>query len=131
MTYIDTSVALAHLLAEDRCPPTALWDGNLVASRLIEYEIWTRLHAYKLAASHGEAAHGIIERIALVELAPPVVERALDEFPCPVRTLDALHLATCYFLWRQGQPIKLASYDHRMVDASRAMGMPVLDLQAG
>jgi len=130
MTYIDTSVALAHLLAEDRCPPTALWDGNLVASRLIEYEIWTRLHAYKLAASHGEAAHGIIERIALVELAPPVVERALDEFPCPVRTLDVLHLATCYFLWRQGQPIKLASYDHRMVDASRAMGMPVLDLQA-
>ena len=130
MTYIDTSVALAHLLAEDRGPPTDLWEGRLVASRLIEYEIWTRLHAYKLGESHGEAAHGIIERIALVELAPPVVERALDEFPCPVRTLDALHLATLYFLWHQGQPIKLASYDHRMVDAARAMGMPVLDMQA-
>ena len=131
MIYIDTSVALAHLLAENRCPPAALWQGTLVASRLIEYEIWTRLHAYKLAESHGEAAHGIIERIALVELAPPVVERALDEFPCPVRTLDALHLATFDFLWRQGQPIKLASYDRRMANAARAMGMPVLDLEAG
>ena len=130
MTYIDISVALAHLLAEDRRPPTALWEGTLVASRLIEYEIWTRLHAYKLAESHGEAARGIIERIALVELAPPVVERALDEFPCPVSTLDALHLATFDFLWRQGQPTKLASYDRRMVDAARAMGMLVLDMQA-
>ena len=131
MTYIDTSVALAHLLAEDRCPPAELWSGTLVASRLIEYEIWTRLHAYKLAESHGEAAHGILERIALVELPPPVVERALDEFPSPVRTLDALHLATFDFLWRQGQAIKLASYDRRMMDAARAMGMPVLDLESG
>ncbi len=127
MTYIDTSVALAHLLAEDRHPPPALWEGTLVASRLIEYEIWTRLHAYQLAESHGEAAQGIIERIALVELAPPVLERALDKFPCPVRTLEALHLATFDFLWRQGQPVELASYDHRMIDAARAMGMPVLD----
>ena len=131
MTYIDTSVALAHLLAEDRCPPAELWEGTLVASRLIEYEIWTRLHAYKLAESHGEAAHGILERIALVELAPPVVERALDEFPSPVRTLDALHLATFDFLWRQGQAIKLASYDRRIMDAARAMGMPVMDLESG
>ena len=129
MTYIDTSVALAHLLAEDRCPPAELWAGTLVASRLIEYEIWTRLHAYKLAESHGEEAHGILERIALVELAPPVVERALDEVPSSVRTLDALHLATFDFLWRQGQAIKLASYDRRMMDAARAMGMPVLDLE--
>ena len=131
MTYIDTSVALAHLLAENHCPPAALWEGTLVASRLIEYEIWTRLHAYKLAESHGEAAHGIIERIALVELAPPVVERALEDFPSPVRTLDALHLATFHFLWRQGQPLRLASYDRRMVDTARAMGMPVLDLETG
>ena len=123
-------MALAHLLAADRRPLPAIWEGTLVASRLIEYEIWTRLHAYKLAESHGDAAHGIIERIALVELAPPVVERALDEFPCPVRTLDALHLATFYFLWRQGQPIELASYDHRMLDAARAMGLPVLDVRA-
>ena len=131
MTYVDTSVALAHLLAEDRRPPAAFWDATLVSSRLIEYEVWTRLHAYNLAGSHGEAAHGTIGRIALVELTPPVLERALEEFPAPVRTLDALHLATLDFLWRQGQPIKLASYDRRLVDVARATGMPVLDLEAG
>lgn len=128
MTYIDTSVALPHLLAEDRRPPPALWEGTLIASRLIEYEVWTRLHASKLAETHGEAANRIIARIALVELAPPVVERALEAFPSPVRTLDALDLATFHFLWRKGQSIKLATYYCRIADMASAMRMPVLHL---
>lgn len=37
MIYLDTSVALAHLLAEDRQPPASLWDETLVSSRLLEY----------------------------------------------------------------------------------------------
>ncbi len=45
MTYLDASVALAHLLAEDRVPPERLWQENLISSRLLEYEIWTRIHA--------------------------------------------------------------------------------------
>ena len=32
MIYLDTSVALAHLLAEDRRPPDALWSETLVSS---------------------------------------------------------------------------------------------------
>ena len=128
MIYVDTSVALAHLLAEDRRPPAALWTATLVSSRLIEYEIWTRLNARKLGESHGDAAHGIIGRIALLELAPPVLERALDTFPLPVRTLDALHLATFHFLWSQRQPIELASYDRPMLTVAQAMGMPLFNL---
>ena len=53
MVYLDTSVALAHLMAEDRLPDDALWDEPLVSSRLLEYEIWTRLHARQLSATHG------------------------------------------------------------------------------
>ena len=128
MIYVDTSVALAHLLAEDRRPPDAFWGATLVSSRLIEYEIWTRLNARKLAESHGDAARGIIGRIALLELAPAVVERALDAFPLPVRTLDALHLATFHFLWNQRQPVELATYDRRMVTVAEVMGMPLFIL---
>ena len=39
MIYLDTSVALAHLLAEDRLPPVSLWHETLVSSRLLEYEL--------------------------------------------------------------------------------------------
>ena len=34
MIYLDSSVALAYLLAEDRFPPDGLWDEQLVSSRL-------------------------------------------------------------------------------------------------
>jgi hypothetical protein len=54
MIYLDTSVALAHLLAEDRLPPEALWRGPLIASRLLEYELWNRIHAHGLGRSHGD-----------------------------------------------------------------------------
>ena len=129
MIYLDTSVVLAQLLAEDRRPPASLWDEVLVASRLMEYEVWTRLHARGLTESHGEAASGLIGRVALLELSPPVLARALDAFPMPVRTLDALHLASCDYLRNQGQLVSLASYDHRMTTAARALAMPVYDLE--
>ena len=129
MIYLDTSVVLAQLLAEDRRPPISLWDEALVASRLMEYEVWTRLHARGLAESHGEAASGLIGRVALLELSPPVLARALDAFPVPVRTLDALHLASCDYLRNQGQSVSLASYDRRMTAAARALAMPIYDLE--
>ncbi len=128
MIYVDTSVALAHLLAEGRRPPASFWAHPLVSSRLLEYEIWTRLHARELASSRSEAAHSLLARVSLVELAPPVLARALDAFPVPVRTLDGLHLASLDFLRGRGHAVELASYDHRMVGAAEAMGIPILDL---
>lgn len=128
MIYVDTSVALAQLLAEDRRPPPSLWGETLVTSRLTEYEIWTRVHARNLAHSHGDTARGLLARIAMLELSPPVLARALEAFPVPVRTLDALHLASCEYLRTQGQPVALASYDRRMTAAARAMEVPVFEL---
>jgi hypothetical protein len=37
--YLDSSVALAHLLAEDRSAPDLVWRDAVVSSRLLEYEI--------------------------------------------------------------------------------------------
>jgi hypothetical protein len=128
MIYLDTSVALAHLLAEDVRPPGWLWKETLVASRLLEYELWTRLNARKLARSHGEAAHALIGRLALLELAPAVLSRALEPFPAQVRTLDALHLAALDYLLRNGQPVELATYGVRMRAAAKAMGVKMVDL---
>ena len=68
----------------------------------------------------------MINRIRIVELSPPVLERALEPFPLPVRTLDALHLATCEFLRGRGQHLELATYDRRMAAAARAMALPLV-----
>lgn len=128
MIYVDTSVVLAQLLAEDRTPPAAIWGETLAASRLLEYEVWTRLHARQLAASHGEAARSLLARITLVELSPLVLGRAVEPFPTPVRTLDALHLATIEFLRSRRFAIELATYDRRMASAALAMGLPLLTM---
>jgi predicted nucleic acid-binding protein len=120
--YLDTSVALAHLLAEDRVPPEVLWLETLVSSRLVEYELWTRIHARRLGGSRGDEVRALLARVSLVELAPPVLARALEPFPVPVRTLDALHLASMEFLRVNGQALRLATYDRRLLDAARAMG---------
>ena len=128
MIYLDSSVALAQLLAEDRMPPATLWQESLVASRLLEYEVWNRLHARGLGRSHGEEARSLIGRVALVELVSPVLGRALEPFPVPVRTLDALHLASLEFLRGRGQTVALASYDDRLLGAARAIGIPLLSL---
>ena len=128
MIYLDTSVALAHLLAEDRAPPERLWREDLISSRLLEYEIWTRIHARKLTASHTDEVRSLLNRVALVELSPPVLARALEPFPKPVRTLDALHLASMEFLRKQGQRISVAVYDGRLADAARALRIPIYKL---
>jgi hypothetical protein len=123
MIYLDTSVALVHLLAEDRRPPDSLWARPLVSSRLLEYELWTRLNARGLATSHGEAARRLVERLALLELLPNVLARALEAFPVPVRTLHAFHLASIDFVRARGVPVELASYDERLLAAARSLGI--------
>ena len=125
MIYLDSSVALAHLLVEDRVPPAALWAEPLVSSRLLEYELWTRIHARRLGGSHGDMVRALLGRVALLELAVPVVARALEPFPMPVRTLDALNLASLEFLRSHGQTVRLASYDDRLLTAARRLGVEV------
>jgi hypothetical protein len=128
MIYVDTSVALAELLAEDRRPGDPFWSQTLVSSRLLEYEVWTRLHARRLARTHGEAARALVGRVALLELVAPVLTRALESFPTPVRTLDALHLASTEFLRERQPAIRLATYDGRQATAANAMGISLYDL---
>ena len=108
IVYLDSSVLLAELLSERRRPPVNLWAESLMSSRLLEYEVWNRLHALGAGSSHGLAASNLIGRLDLVELSAVVLDRALHPFPVAVRTLDAPHLAT---------------YDHRMAECATALGL--------
>jgi hypothetical protein len=98
--YLDTSVALAHLLGEDRRPPPELWQEELVTSRLLEYEVWNRLHACDLTRSHGDAARLLLARLAWLE-------------------------ASVSFLREKGRDVTLATYDQRMAGSAQRMGIPL------
>jgi hypothetical protein len=121
--YIDSSVALARLFGEPRSPPALFWTGRLISSKLLEYEVLNRIHAYGLVGSHGNEARTLLAGVEMIEMTEVVLARALTPFPVAVRTLDALHLATAEFLRAQDEPVELASYDNRLIGAAQALGI--------
>lgn len=125
MIYIDSSVALAYILDEARKPGIAFWQADLYSSRLLEYEVWTRIHARKLTDLHSGNVRAVLAEIEMLELGTAILARASDPFPVRIRTLDALHLATMDFLRREGQEIELACYDNRLNTAARALRIPL------
>jgi hypothetical protein len=76
--YLDSSVALAHLFAEDRVLSESIWRQPLISSCLLEYEVWNRTHARGLDRSHADAVRALIGRVALIETTPPVLARAFS-----------------------------------------------------
>jgi len=125
IVYLDSSAVLARLFAEDRAPPESLWSEPLVSSRLLAYECAIRLNARDVPLSVREHARALLDRVGFTDQSAEVLARALEPFPQPVRTLDALHLATLDYLRRQGDEVALATYDARLIAAATAMRIPL------
>jgi predicted nucleic acid-binding protein len=121
--YLDSSVVLARLFAEDRTIPDIAFQSSPVSSRLLEYEVWNRVHARGFTDSHGDETRALLARVVLLELSPEILARALEPFPTSVRTLDGLHLATILYLQSEPNDIELASFDERLCDTARVLGI--------
>lgn len=126
MIYVDSSVVIAFLLSEEMAPPEAFWKEHLLSSRLTAYEVRRQLQNRGLASVLQEVTDQILGGISLIELVEPVVDRATDSFPGPLRTLDALHLASALFLRDMGADVTVATYDRRMAEAARALDFKVV-----
>ena len=125
MIYLDSSVVLARLLAEPASPSDRFWSQRFTSSRLLAYEVMNRVNQRRDVAGLTQNAQAIIDRIELIELAPVVLARALAPYPVPVKTLDGLHLATMAYLRANGQSVRLASYDKRLIEAANALGVEI------
>ena len=56
-----------------------------------------------------------------------MLRRASEPFPTPVGTLDAIHLATALQVRdSQGLQVVVATHDHQLTRAARAVGLDVL-----
>jgi predicted nucleic acid-binding protein len=128
--YVDSSVMLAELFAEERRVASSFWQQDLVSSRLLEYEVWNRIHVRKLAHIVGDRARLLFRYVSFYEMSPVVLARALTPFPVPLRTLDAMHVASFAYACGQFSAVELASYDKNMVAAAHALGLAVHDLKS-
>ena len=113
----------------------ALRDAErVVASRLSIVETrrtLTRLEAEKaprggrIARAHDELAKAI-NSWTVMEMTDEVLARVEGRFPKePVRTLDAIHLATAHRFHELVGPVHLLSHDARILDNWRALGLPL------
>jgi hypothetical protein len=125
--YLDSSVVLAQLFGEQRTLPLAVGDEYLTSSQLLQYEVWNRIHARGLMGSHSHITQGLLNRVTLLALSPPILARALEPFPVAVRTLDALHLASIEYLRQREQEIMLATFDRRLLAGALALGISIYD----
>ena len=134
IAYLDTSALLRLVLRE----PGALDDlrshDSLVSSELIAVESLRTIDRLRLqgalsveeAASRRETATEWLEAVDLVLLQRPILARAMEPFPTPLGTLDALHLSTA-LVWRDrmGHALVMATHDRDLALAARSFGFAV------
>jgi predicted nucleic acid-binding protein len=134
--YLDASVLLRVVLRQPS--PFDLDTVALgVSSSLVEVECLRTLDCARVQGDLSDkkvtAARAvlfdILEEVTMVELTKSVLRRAAQPLPTPLRTLDALHLATA-LIWREthDQPLMMATHDVALGAAARAHSMPVVGI---
>lgn len=135
--YIETSALLSWLLGEPRGEEAAeALDGadHVVSSVLtITEAVRGLLRAQqlgRLTVAQQLLLRGQLARVhpqwMLMEVTPEVRERAAEPFPVePVRTLDAIHLATAVAFRRAYASLNVLAFDHRVGDNATALGLSI------
>lgn len=123
--YLDTSIALHALLPTGDSRATEWLDGasrsgNIYSSTLLELEI---IRVLKREGLRAERAAEVVDRVNLVSIDDGVL-RAAAAIDQHVRSLDAIHLATCALL---GEDAVLVSHDQQMCAVAQALGGRAVD----
>lgn len=137
IAYAESSAVLCWLLGEaDQEEVRRLLAGaeRVVASTLTRLECARALArgvaTDRLAAAEELAALQLLDRAATswvtLEMSGRVLDRARARFPRePVRTLDAIHLATALMFHEVHAGLSLVSLDDRLRENATALGLSV------
>lgn len=134
--YIESSALLAALLERDAAALAELRArGQRVTSALTFAEASRALIRARVAGrltpaqerTALRALHTFERRSAVVAVVDAVLTRAGKPFPVePIRTLDAIHLATAELLGEAPQLVTFVTRDDRIRDNARALGYAVV-----
>ena len=123
LAYLDASAIVKLVLFEPESPGMFRWyqeSERLVTSRLGVIE--TRRAASRRDGDPAQLA-AVIDRLEVFELDAEIDQRASSIGPTSLRTLDAIHVATALSIPGLGS---FVTYDDRLADAARAVGLPVV-----
>lgn len=124
--YLDTSAAVKLVVVEKGSKALRAWlasrDGQVVSSDLLRTEL---LRATRRAAPEQMVqARAVLDSLILLTLSTAVFERAGILEPDLLRGLDSLHIAAALEV---GDDLEgLVTYDRRLADGARALGIKVV-----
>ena len=133
--YLETSALLSWLLGQSRSGEvrkTLDAASVVLTSELTLTEAERALvraeHEQLLTGGDGQRLRGLIQRSRNAWMLMTVSEEALSRagrpFPVePVRTLDGIHLATALVFTRAFAELRILSFDHRITENARALGI--------
>lgn len=124
--YLDTSVALHALLpwGDDRAgtwlDAAGAAEGELFSSTLLELEV---LRALRREGLDPPLARILLDRLDMVSVDDGILRSAAAIEP-HVKSLDAIHLATCLLL---GPEVIVATHDTNMGEVATLLGLDTVD----
>ena len=133
--YVETSALLRVVLEGDDTLQPLLSTGTCYTSALTLAEARRVIRRARAAGRLDPSGVQIARRsvaeferwVEVVPISDSVLQGAGEEFPVePVRTLDALHLATMQLLAETLPEFDLVSTDERVRENARALGINVL-----
>ncbi|MHB0964106.1 MAG: type II toxin-antitoxin system VapC family toxin [Gemmatimonadaceae bacterium] len=136
--YAESSAVLAWLLGEPRAAFTerALRDASLVVTSTLTSAECSRaiLRGAALGAISRPRAQALVRSLGdwdagcdRLEISVRVLARASAPFPCePIRTLDAVHVASAALLQAELGAVTVLSYDDRVRANAASLGMALL-----
>jgi predicted nucleic acid-binding protein len=124
MIYLDSSALLKLLFEETESAELALWISEqtgtpMVTSELAKVEVVRA--ARRLDADVVPAARVLMSQLDLIPLNSGLIGQAADVGEPPLRTLDAIHLASALSI--QADVTAFVAYDLRLVAAAEAAGI--------
>jgi predicted nucleic acid-binding protein len=135
LRYVETSALLAALLERDAAARNALRGKRRRITSALTFAEATRALvrarvAQRLTPADERAGlrwlQAFRRRCDVVAITDAVLARAGRPFPVePIRTLDALHLATAELLGEPPQLVTIVTRDSRVIDNARALGYVV------
>lgn len=123
--YVDSSVALHALLPQGDQRAVSWFDevgklGSLYSSTLLELEVVRALRRDGLNPANASI---VLDRLELVSISDGTL-RAAATIETHVKSLDAIHLATCGLL---GPGLTIVTHDAAMTQVAQHLGFATTD----
>lgn len=123
-SYVDASALVKIIIAEPESIGMERW--YLESDRVLTSRIGIVETRRAVSRRPHDLAHlnHVLDRIEVIAIDQPIADHAAAIQPATIRTVDAIHLATALAL--QPDLNAFVTYDERLADAARALGLPVV-----